>query len=87
MILEEITLGQTEESKKDTVQKNLGQQVILNDDHNGWCHGVLLTERYNNEVYQMKIADGRRQRQLHYHNLNQILVIHNNPTYRRPDIK
>jgi hypothetical protein len=34
MILEEITLGQTEESKKDAIQKNLGQQIILNDDHN-----------------------------------------------------
>ncbi|MBU2104808.1 MAG: hypothetical protein KKF67_03475 [Nanoarchaeota archaeon] len=86
MILKEITLGQTEESKKDVVQKNLGQQVILNDDHNDWCHGVLLNERYDNEVYQMKIADGRGQRQLHYHDLNQLLVIRNHPDYRRPEI-
>ena len=86
MILEEITLGQTEESKKDAVQKNLGQQVILNDDNNDWCHGVLLSERYDNEVYQMKIADRRGQRQLHYHDLNQLLVIRNHPEYRIPEI-
>ena len=86
MILEEITLGQTTEDKKDAVQKNLGQQVILNDDHNDWCHGVLLNERYDNEVYQMKIADGRGQRQLHYHDLNKLLVIRNHPDYRKPEI-
>ena len=86
MILEEITLGQTEESKKDAVQKNLGQQVILNDNHNGWCHGVLLNERYDNEVYQMKIADGRGKRQLHYHDLNQLLVLRNPPNCRKLEI-
>ncbi|PIX28083.1 MAG: hypothetical protein COZ66_01445 [Candidatus Huberarchaeum crystalense] len=86
MILREIVLGQTEDSKREAVQKNLGQQVILNDDHEEWCHGVLLTERYDNEVYQMKVADGRGQRQLHYHDLNQLLVIANYPEYRRPEI-
>jgi len=86
MILREIVLGQTEESKREAVQKNLGQQVILNDYHNNWCHGVLLNERYDNEVYQMKVADGRGQRQLHYHDLNQLLVIDNSPEYRRPEI-
>jgi hypothetical protein len=34
----------------------------------------------------MKIADGRGQRQLHYHDLNQLLVIRNHPDYRRPEI-
>ena len=86
MILREIVLGQTEESKREAVQKNLGQQVILNDYHNNWCHGVLLNERYDNEVHQMKVADGRGQRQLHYHDLNQLLVIDNSPEYRRPEI-
>ncbi len=86
MILREIVLGQTEESKRDAIQKNLGKQVILNDDHNDWCHGVLLNDKYDNEVYQMKIADGRGQRQLHYHDLNQMLVISNHSDYRSPEI-
>ncbi len=86
MILKEIALGQTEESKKDAIQKNLGEQVILNDDHNNWCHGVLLNESYFQDVYQMKIVDARKNKQLHYHDLNQLLIISNNPDYRRPQI-
>jgi hypothetical protein len=84
MILIEIVLGQTEDSKRKAVQNHLGQQVILNDDQNGWCHGVLLTEGNAHEVYQMDIADKRRRRQLHYHDLNQLLVIANHPEYPRP---
>jgi len=77
MRLKEITLGETRESKEYAVQKNLGRQVILNDDHHDWCHGVLLNEGYDKEVYQMEIVDGGGQRQLHYHDLNQLLVISN----------
>ena len=87
MILREIVLGQTEDSKREAVQKNLGQQVILNDGHEEWCHGVLLEKGYDNEVYQMKVADGRGQRQLHYHDLNQLLVLANHPGYQRPEIE
>ncbi len=86
MILEEIALGKTKDSKRDAIQKNLGQQVILNDDHESWCHGVLLNQGYDTEVYQMKIADGRQQRQLHYHDLNKLLIIRNHPDYQRPQI-
>lgn len=86
MILREILLGKTEESKREAVQKNLGQQVILNDAHEQWCHGVLFTNGNDNEVYQMEIADGRGQRQLHYHDLNQLLVLANHPKYRIPEI-
>ena len=40
MILKEITLDKDEYGKRKAIQDNLGQQVILNDDHNNWCHGV-----------------------------------------------
>ena len=53
-----------------------------------WVHGVLLKEGYDNKVYQMKIADERGERQLHYYALNQLLIIrfHPNPKYREPKI-
>ena len=86
MILEEITLSKDEYSKREAIQDNFGQQVILHDDHNGWCHGIILEERYDNEVYQMKLADAREKRQLHYYDLNQLLVISDNPEYKRPKI-
>ena len=86
MILREIVLGNTEESKRDAVQGNLGQQVILHDDHERWCHGVILNERYDNDCYTMKLADGREERRFHYHDLIQLLVISNHPKYRRPEV-
>ena len=50
------------------------------------CHGVLLPDRYDNKVYQIKLADAREQRQLHYSDLNQLLVISKNSDYKRPEI-
>jgi len=86
MILKEIVLGKTEEDKREVIKKNLGQQVILNDEHFGWLHGVLLNEKYDDEVYQMKISDGRGQRQFHYDDVNQLLVIKYNPKYSGLDV-
>ena len=55
--------------------------MILKDFHQMWAHGVLLKDGYDNEVYQMKIADGRGERQLHYHDLKQLMVVSNLPEY------
>ena len=74
MIIEEIKLGKDNYSKRKAIQDNFGQEVILNDDHNDWCHGNLLEKGHDSEVYQMKIADGRGQRRLHYDDLNKLLV-------------
>jgi len=86
MILEEISLGKTKEEKRKAIQDNLGQQVILKDSHNDWCHGVILKERYDFETYQMKLIDARGKRQLHYHDLNQLILIRYNAEYKRPEI-
>ena len=74
MILEEVALT-TDDSKRTAIQGYFNHEVILNDEHEGWCHGIVLNERHDNEVYQLKILDGRRQRQMHYHDLNQLLVV------------
>ncbi len=50
MILEEITLGKSKDNKRKAIQDNLGQQVILNDLHNNWCHGVLSKDRRKTQV-------------------------------------
>jgi hypothetical protein len=74
MMLDEIALTD-DDSKKKAIQKYFNHEVILNDFHEEWCHGVILTERHDNEVYQLKILDGRRQRQMHYHDLKQLIVV------------
>ena len=76
MTITEIVLGDTRETKRDAIQKNLGQKVILNDHHNGWCHGFLLTKGYSDEIYKIKIFDSQRKTELHYHDLKQLLVIY-----------
>ena len=86
MILEKINLGKTEEGKRKGIMDNLGQQVILKDDHNFWCHGVILEKGYDLETYQIKIIDARGKRRLHYHDLNQLLVINYHSEYKRPEI-
>ena len=86
MILEEISLGEDDESKRTAIQSNLGQQAILNDNHETWCHCKILNEGYDDEVYQVRIGDGRGERRLHYHDLNQLIVIRNNPHYPRPEL-
>lgn len=75
MIVREVDIGKTNEEKRDAIKKNLGREVILCDLHEEWCHGTLLKERHDKEVYQMKIEDGRKEKQLHYHDLVQLLVL------------
>ena len=86
MILEEISLGKDEESKRKAIQSNLGQHAILNDNHETWCHCKILEKGYDNEFYQVQIWDQREERQLHYHDFNQLIVIRNHPHFPRSEL-
>ncbi len=68
------TLVEERSIKRGVIQDYLGKEVILRDGHKIWCHGILLKDGYDDEVYQIKIKDERGQRQLHYDDLNQLLV-------------
>jgi hypothetical protein len=87
MILNEINLGKNEEHRRKAIQSNLGQHAILNDGHEFWCHCKILETGYDSEVYQVQIGDSRGKRQLHYHDLNQLIVISNHPHYQRPELE
>ena len=82
MILEEINIGESEGSKRKAIEDNAGQQVILNDGHQMWCHGQILET--DGQCYKLKIGDGRGERQLHYHDLEKLIIIRNHPNYPRP---
>jgi len=45
MIIEEILLEDNEADKKEKIQNYLGREVIVNDEHNLWKHGVLMDEK------------------------------------------
>ncbi len=90
MKLERISIGKGQDTKFKAILSNLGQHVILEDEHRGLCHGVLLKERYEanaDGIYWIKIDDSRRETMLHYHDLLELLVIKNDPHYPRPPIK
>ncbi|MFH1503379.1 MAG: hypothetical protein ABIE36_01860 [Candidatus Diapherotrites archaeon] len=77
MILEEITIGEDEESKRKVIQNNLGKQAILKDDHKGWHFCKILKKGYDDEVYQVQRRDDGGKEQLYYHNLKQLIIIKN----------
>ena len=86
MKLREIAFEDNERGRLDAIQENLEQQVILKDEHEGLCHGVLLREECDNEIYYIQIDDGRSKTRLHYHDLKLLFVIRNDPVYQRPSL-
>lgn len=74
MLIKEVEFEPTDEGKRMAIRSNLGKQVILNDEHNGWCHGFLKDEGWDSAVYQIQIEDGRKEGQFQYHNLSQLLI-------------
>ncbi len=75
MIIEEILLGKDEVDKKKKIEENIGKEVILNDTHNFWVHGTLIKEGSDDQVYQIDMLNAIGKRYLHYHDLNQLLVL------------
>lgn len=86
MILEEIKVGKDEESKRDVILENLGEQVILYDFHEHWAHGFLLRKGYDHQVYQMHIADSRGKRQFWYKDLQQLFLLKAHRNFPLPEI-
>lgn len=74
MILEEIAL-KDDESKRAAIQGYFNHEVILCDLHEGWCHGIILSKDHDDEVYQLRILDIRRQIRMSYHDLKTLLVV------------
>jgi len=75
MKLAEIFIEDTEYHKRTAIQVRLGQEVILKDEHEKWCHGFLYNCDYDSQTYLMQISDERGRRRLHYHDLQQLLII------------
>lgn len=86
MRVEEIEVGKDTESKMRVILDNLGEQVILYDSCNRWVHGFLLKKNYNDECYQMYIADVRGKRQLSYRDLQKLLLLKADRNFPLPDI-
>ena len=87
MILQKIVLGADEESKRKAIQENIGQHVILEDDHQRIGHAELLDEpKLDTQCYWARFGDGREVRKLHYHDLQSLVIIANHPKFPRPEL-
>jgi hypothetical protein len=85
MRLEEIDLGKDDPDRlRDAIIDHRNQQVILKDEHEGLGQGII--GRIYDDCYDFHFADLRGERQLHYHDLKQLLVIKNDPRYPTPEI-
>jgi len=84
MRVDEIDLGEDEQSRRKAIQDNLDKQVILKDEHEFWCHCKI--EGYGKQVYSVQIEDGRGKIELHYHDLNQLIVLEDHPSYPIPSL-
>lgn len=78
MIIDEILIGNDENSKRAAIMAHLDRDAILKDSHANWCHGHLELEGYDKQVYKINIPDGRGKRTLDYHDLEQLLITRDN---------
>jgi hypothetical protein len=79
MILSEIDLesaisGTSLIKSREAIQKHLGSEALIYDEHETWCHAQILQTGYDDEVYRVKIFDGRKERRLHYHDLQKLII-------------
>ena len=84
MNVEEISLGDDADKKK-KIEENIGKEVILNDEHHSWKHGILMKEegigdgdfQFNpsGERYQLKLIKHKEKLLLCYDDVKQLLVL------------
>ncbi len=65
MRLREIIL----DDQKQAVSSNLGKEVILNDEHRLWQHGILQEDGHPQITYKLELLDREETLILHYHDL------------------
>lgn len=73
MKLLEVFLNDSITINKESIQKYLDKEVIINDFHRGWFHGSLIL---NGETdYVILEAETRERRFFCYHDLKTFLVV------------
>ncbi len=87
MILEEIELGKDVKSKKKAILENLGEQVILCDNHARLVHGLLSKENYDDTCYQIHLLDPRGIREFWYNDLQQLILLKPHKNFPLPEIE
>ncbi len=85
MLVKKISLPDNECGKRQIIKDNFKRQVLINDMHYGWCHALLLREE-DKETYWADIQDARGERRLHYHDLEDLMVIESHSKYLGPHV-
>ena len=82
MIIDEIVLGENVDDKRKAIEDNLGKEVIVNDKHHLWKHGILIDENKDSEGnhsisgerYKLKLEKSNYL-SLDYEDLEKLLII------------
>ena len=78
----EVALGKTEKENRKILQERVGKEVLINDGHLDWCRGKVLNA-YGG-TYTLKKMN-KEIRRLHYHDLEQLLDVREDPRERKYD--
>ena len=86
MILQEIDLGETKESRRKAIQQYFGRDVILKSCHTPWYQGIpegVILIKGHDKVepvydiggYRIILSNSGDEKKLLYHDLEKLLVI------------
>ena len=74
MRLEEIKFEDSEEGRIKAIQGCEGEEVIVNDEHKDWIHGILLRSAAPG-AYRIKSKNPDKEERLSYHDLQTLLKV------------
>jgi len=63
------------EDQKEAILKRIGKEVIINDDHRPWRHGIIQGDPQF-DVYQLALTSEEYILRLHYHDLKNLLEVY-----------
>ena len=73
--VEDIVLGESNESKKSVLEKNIGREVLLKDaGRQAWFYGTLSRKGSDKENYLLQLKDGNEKVQISYYNIECLLA-------------
>jgi len=89
IILEGTVLCGTECQKKEVVKKNIGREVIVEDFHSSWHHGILLGGNSDEEFYALRFASregNTEEKKFKYDNLSQMIIVKGHLEYNLSEV-
>jgi len=79
MILKEIILGKNDKERREMMEKLIGNEVIIEDEHLLWQHGKILNAN-NTRRYEIELYNARGKTEMWYNDILQLIEVYKYPT-------